>query len=83
MSSSSARIVPNSAFASQSHKSRSEFWIGDSGASCHMTNDASKMYYMRPPHYLTLTKKKYVKKGKRGACQQKAATVLPNRTAAN
>ena len=24
----------------------------------------------------------HVKKGKRGACQQKAATVLPNRTAA-
>ena len=24
----------------------------------------------------------YVKKGKRGACEQKAATVLPNRTAA-
>ena len=24
----------------------------------------------------------FVKKGKRGACEQKAATVLPNRTAA-
>ena len=48
---SSARIVPNSAFASQSHNSRSDFWIGDSGASCHMTNDASKMYCMRPPHF--------------------------------
>ena len=47
----SARIVPNSAFVSQSHNSRSEFWIGDSGASCHMTNDASKMYCMRPPHF--------------------------------
>ena len=51
VSNSSARIVPNSAFASQSHKSRSEFWVGDSGASCHMTNDASKMYCMRPPHF--------------------------------
>ena len=48
---SSARMVPNSAFASQSHNSRSNFWIGDSGASCHMTNDASKMYRMRPPHF--------------------------------
>ena len=51
VSNSSARIVPNGAFASQSHKSRSDFWIGDSGASCHMTNDASKMYCMRPPHF--------------------------------
>ena len=51
MSNSSARIVLNSAFASQSHKSRSDFWVGDSGASCHMTNDASKMYCMRPPHF--------------------------------
>ena len=51
MSNSSARMVPNSAFASQPHNSRSGFWIGDSGASCHMTNDASKMYCMRPPHF--------------------------------
>ena len=51
VSNSSARIVPNSAFASQSHKSRSDFWVGDSGASCLMTNDASKMYCMRPPHF--------------------------------
>ena len=36
VSNSSARIVPNSAFASQSHKCRNDFWIGDSGASCHM-----------------------------------------------
>ena len=48
---SSARIVPNSAFASQSHNSRSDFWIGDSGAPCHITNDASKMYCMRLPHF--------------------------------
>ena len=47
--SSSAQITPNSAFAVQSHNSRSDFWIGDSGASCHMTNDACKMYCMRPP----------------------------------
>ena len=51
VSNSSARMVPNSAFASQSHNSRSDFWIGDSGVSCHMTNDASKMYCMRPPHF--------------------------------
>ena len=51
VSNSSARIVPNGAFTSQSHKSRSDFWIGDSGASCHMTNDASKVYCMRPPHF--------------------------------
>ena len=51
VSNSSARIEPNSAFASQSHNSRSDVWIGDSGASCHMTNDASKMYCMRPPHF--------------------------------
>ena len=51
VSNSSARIVPNSAFTSQSHKSRSDFRVGDSGASCHMTNDASKMYCMRPPHF--------------------------------
>ena len=51
VSNSSARRVPNSAFASQSHKRRSDFWVGDSGASCHMTNDASKMYCMRPPHF--------------------------------
>ena len=47
--SSSAQITPNIAFTVQSHNSRSDFWIGDSGASCHMTNDACKMYCMRPP----------------------------------
>ena len=51
VSNSSARIVPNSAFASQSHNSRSDFWTGDSGATCHMTNDASKMCCMRPPKF--------------------------------
>ena len=45
----SARIVPTSAFAAQSHSSRDDFWIGDSGASCHMTNFPSKMYCVRPP----------------------------------
>ena len=49
VSSSSARISPTSAFAAQSHNSRSGFWIGDSGPSCHRTNDASKMYCVRPP----------------------------------
>ena len=48
MSNSSARIVPTSAFAAQSQNSRSDVWIGDSGASCHMTNDASKMYCVKP-----------------------------------
>ena len=49
VSSSSARIVLTNAFAAQSHNSSSDFWIGDSGASCHMTNAASKMYCGRPP----------------------------------
>ena len=49
VSSSSARIVPTGAFAAQSHNSSSDFWIGGSGASCHMTNDASKMYCVRSP----------------------------------
>ena len=49
VSSSWARIVPTSAFAAQSRNSHSNFWIGDSGASCHLTNDASKMYCVIPP----------------------------------
>ena len=32
-----------SAFAAQPKDSRSGVWIGDSGASCHMTDDATKM----------------------------------------
>ena len=40
VSSSSAKIIPTSAFAAQSQNSRSDFWIGDSGASYHVTNDA-------------------------------------------
>ena len=51
VSNSSDRVVPNSAFASQSHNSRSDIWIGDNDVSCRMTNDASKMYFMRPPHF--------------------------------
>ena len=48
MFSSSGRIIPTSAFAAQSQNSRSDFWIGDSGASCYMTNDTSRMYCVRP-----------------------------------
>ena len=51
VSSSSVRIVLTSAFTAQSRSSRSDFWIGDSGASCHMTSDASKMYCARPPPF--------------------------------
>ena len=40
VSSSSARIVPTNAFAAQPLNSCSDFWIGDSGASCYMTSDA-------------------------------------------
>ncbi|CAM9143665.1 unnamed protein product, partial [Ascophyllum nodosum] len=32
-----------------SQNSRSDVWIGDSGASCHMTNGAPKMYCVRSP----------------------------------
>ena len=49
MSSNSARITPTSALAAQSQNSRSEFWIGDRGASCYIRNDASKMYCVSPP----------------------------------
>ena len=49
VSGSSARIVLTSAFAAQSHNSRSDFGIGDRGTPCHMTNDASKIYCVRPP----------------------------------
>ena len=38
-----------STFAAQPQNSRSAVWIGDSGASCHMSNDASKMYCVRLP----------------------------------
>ena len=49
VSSSSAGIILTSEFAAQSQNCRSDVWIGGSGASCHMTNDASKMYCVRPP----------------------------------
>ena len=39
----------HSAFAAQSKGSCSDVWIGDSDASCHMTNNAPKMYCVRPP----------------------------------
>ena len=39
----------HSALAAQSKGSSSDAWIGDRGASCHMTNEASKMYCVRPP----------------------------------
>ena len=38
-----------SAFVAYSQNSRRDVWIGDSGASCHMANDTSKMYCVRPP----------------------------------
>ena len=49
VSSISARIIPTNAFAAQSQNSRSDFCISNSGASCHMTNDASKMYLRETP----------------------------------
>ena len=61
VSSSSTRTVParvtrsssnnylHSVFAAQSKDSSSHVWIGDSGASCHVTNKASKVYCVRPP----------------------------------
>ena len=39
--------LPN-AFAVQTAVT-TDVWIGDSGASSHMTNDASQMYGVRPP----------------------------------
>ena len=35
-------------FAAQLKGSSSDVWIGDSDASCHMTDEASKMYCVRP-----------------------------------
>ena len=37
-----------SSFAAQSMDKSSDVWIGDSGVSCYMTNDASSMYCVRP-----------------------------------
>ena len=61
VSSGSTRMVParvtrpfsnnylHRAFTAQSKGSTIDVWIGNSGASCHMTNEASKMYCVRPP----------------------------------
>ena len=54
----SARVVGNitvpgsylhSAFIVQSGSSEDDVWIADSGASCHMTNDRTILYNVRPP----------------------------------
>ena len=44
----SSNYLP-SAFAAQSKDNSSDIWIGDSGASCHMTNDATKICCVGPP----------------------------------
>ena len=44
----SSNYLP-SAFAAQSKDNSSDVWIRESGGSCHMTNDASKMYCVNPP----------------------------------
>ena len=43
----SSNYLP-SAFAAQSKDNSSDVWIRESGGSCHMTNDASKMYCGEP-----------------------------------
>ena len=37
------------AFVVQSGSNEDDVWIADSGASCHMTHDRTRMYNMRPP----------------------------------
>ena len=39
----------HSAFVVQSGSNEDELWITDSGASCHMTHDRTRMYNARPP----------------------------------
>ena len=39
----------HSAFVAQSGSSEDDVWIADSGASCHMTHDRTRMYNARPP----------------------------------
>ena len=39
----------HSAFVVQSGSNEDDVWIADSGASCHMTHDRTRMYNMRPP----------------------------------
>ena len=39
----------HSAFVVQSGSNEDDVWITDSGASCHMTHDRTRMYNVRPP----------------------------------
>ena len=39
----------HSAFVVQSGSNEDDVWIADSGASCHMTHDRTRMYNVRPP----------------------------------
>ena len=39
----------HSAFVVQSGSKEDDVWIADSGASCHMTHDRTRMYNVRPP----------------------------------
>ena len=39
----------HSAFVVQSGSNDDGVWIADSGASCHMTHDGTRMYNARPP----------------------------------
>ena len=39
----------HSAFVVQSGSNENDVWIADSGASCHMTHDGTRMYNVRPP----------------------------------
>ena len=39
----------HSAFVVQSGSNEDYVWIADSGASCHMTHDRTRMYNVRPP----------------------------------
>ena len=39
----------HSAFVVQSGSNEYDVWIADSGASCHMTHDRTRIYNMRPP----------------------------------
>ena len=39
----------HSAFVVQSGSNEEDVWITDSGASCHMTHDRTRIYNVRPP----------------------------------
>ncbi|CAN0010094.1 unnamed protein product, partial [Ascophyllum nodosum] len=41
-------IYLHSVFILQSGSSENDVWIADSGASCHMTHDRTRMYNVRP-----------------------------------